>query len=132
MVKRALSFLSITLLAGCAVVGPDYHVPEGAMISQSGVQGDFLSGKAVANAEPLPERWWTLYNDPALDALVVQALQANTDLRVAEANLQRSVALLDARGASRELQGSVNADTSYAQRSAEAELQHVQPPTRQI
>jgi NodT family efflux transporter outer membrane factor (OMF) lipoprotein len=132
VVKRALSFLSITLLAGCAVVGPDYHVPEGAMISQSGVQGDFLSGKAVANAEPLPERWWTLYNDPALDALVVQALQANTDLRVAEANLQRSVALLDARGASRELQGSVNADTSYAQRSAEAELQHVQPPTRQI
>lgn len=130
--KRALSFLSITLLAGCAVVGPDYHVPEGAMISQSGVQGDFLSGNAVANAEPLPERWWTLYNDPALDALVVQALQANTDLRVAEANLQRSVALLDARGASRELQGSVNADTSYAQRSAEAELQHVQPPTRQI
>lgn len=132
MVKRALSFLSITLLAGCAVVGPDYHVPEGAMIRQSGVQGDFLSGKAVANAEPLPERWWTLYKDPALDALVVQALQANTDLRVAEANLQRSVALLDARGASRELQGSFNADTSYAQRSAEAELQHVQPPTRQI
>lgn len=132
MVKRALSFLSITLLTGCAVVGPDYHVPEGAMISQSGAQGDFLSGKAVANAEPLPERWWTLYNDPALDALVVQALEANTDLRVAEANLQRSLALLDARGASRELQGSVSADTSYAQRSAEAELQHVQPPTRQI
>ena len=132
MVKHALPALLVALLGGCAVVGPNYHVPEAAMIKQPSAQGNFISATAAVIAEPLPDHWWKLYNDPILDGLITQALAANTDLRVAEANLQRSLALLDARGASRELQGSVNADTNYAQRSAEAELQHVQPPTRQI
>ena len=66
------------------------------------------------------------------DRLIEQAFAANTDLRVAEANLERSLALLDQRNAGREIQGSANAETSWAQRSAEAELSHVKPPTRQI
>lgn len=82
--------------------------------------------------QPLPDHWWKLFKNPVLDDLVRQALAANTDLRQAEANLERSYALLDARGASRELQGGLAADTSYAQRSAEADLSHVKPPTREI
>jgi len=31
--------------------------------------------------------WWKLYDDPRLDALIAQALAANTDLRAAAANL---------------------------------------------
>ncbi|HEX7853289.1 MAG TPA: TolC family protein, partial [Sphingobium sp.] len=82
--------------------------------------------------EPLPDRWWRLYDNPVLDGLVTQALAANTDLRVADANLERTLALRDAAGASREVQGHLDADTSHAQRSAEAELSHVKPPERQI
>jgi len=133
MVRRGLaSLFAAALLGGCATVGPDYHVPEAAKVNAPAAQGAFLSGAAVDGAEPLPDRWWRLYDDPVLDGLVARALAANTDLRVAQANLERSLALLDERGAAREVQGMVNAETSWAQRSAEAELQHVKPPVRQI
>jgi NodT family efflux transporter outer membrane factor (OMF) lipoprotein len=42
----------------------------------------------------VPDRWWRLYDDPALDGFVGEALNANTDLRVAIANLARARALL--------------------------------------
>ncbi|WP_421850217.1 efflux transporter outer membrane subunit [Novosphingobium sp.] len=129
---RGLSLLPALLLAGCAAVGPNYHVPEKAVVNAPEAHGAFRSGAAVTKAEPLPDRWWQLFNDPVLDGLITRALEANTDLRVADANLERSLALLGARAADREWQGSLNAETSYAQRSAEAELQHVQPPRRQI
>lgn len=132
MVRRVSPFFLVAILAGCTTVGPDYHVPETATGNAPGARGNFLSGTQVANVDPLPDHWWRLYDDPVLDDLIAKALEANTDLRAADANLQRSLALLDARGASREVQGSLAAETSYAQRSAEAELQHVQPPSRQI
>jgi NodT family efflux transporter outer membrane factor (OMF) lipoprotein len=132
VVRPRIAPLLAILLAGCTTVGPDYHVPDAAIVRAPTAQGAFAGGTAVTSSQPLPDHWWTLFNDPVLDGLVVRALDANTDLRVAEASLARSYALLDARGASRELQGSLAADTSYAQRSAEAELSHVQPPTRQI
>jgi GNAT superfamily N-acetyltransferase len=40
--------------------------------------------------EPVPDDWWHLYDDERLDALVHQALAANTDLRVAAANLEKA------------------------------------------
>lgn len=133
MVRRSPVALAIlSLLAACTTVGPDYRLPESAAVNSPAAQGAFLSGTGVTLAQPLPDHWWKLFNDPVLDRLVAHALDANTDLRVAEANLERSFALLDARGASRELQGGLVADTSYAQRSAEAELSHVQPPAREI
>src|SRR5205085_10240357 len=39
-------------------------------------------------------RWWSLFRDPVLDGLIEQALAANTDLRVAAANLAQARALL--------------------------------------
>ena len=133
MVKhRSLALLLGGLLGGCAVVGPDYRVPDAAMARSPDAQGAFVSGTTVGTTEPLPDRWWTLYDDTRLDTLILEALEANTDLRVAEANLERSVALLDERNAGREIQGSASAETSWAQRSAEAELQHVKPPARPI
>ncbi|WP_257558436.1 efflux transporter outer membrane subunit [Sphingobium sp. CFD-2] len=132
MVKRIWPVLLAPILASCAVVGPDYHVPGSAVANTPGAQGAFRSATQVTRAEPLPDHWWKLYDDPVLDGLITSALEANTDLRTAEANLLRTLALLDARGASQEIQGNFNAETSYAQRSAEAELQHIQPPARQI
>ncbi|MDE8652833.1 efflux transporter outer membrane subunit [Novosphingobium album (ex Liu et al. 2023)] len=132
MVRRIVLPIMLLALGGCAVVGPDYRLPKDAAVAAPDAQGSFLSAGSHVRNDPLPDHWWRLYNDPVLDGLVEEALAANTDLRVAEANLERSLALLDARGASREPQASFNAETSYAQRSAEAELQHVKPPVRQI
>jgi NodT family efflux transporter outer membrane factor (OMF) lipoprotein len=48
----------------------------------------------VATIAPVPDDWWRLYDDPALDALVEASLAANADLRVAYANLDGARAAL--------------------------------------
>ncbi|HEY5409507.1 MAG TPA: TolC family protein [Caulobacteraceae bacterium] len=73
-------------LAGCAV-GPTYRSPLPAAPAQSAFQS---AAVAVFAPEPPPGDWWRLYRDPALDRLVGQALAANTDLRVAAANLRQA------------------------------------------
>ncbi|EPM4772766.1 efflux transporter outer membrane subunit [Pseudomonas aeruginosa] len=92
------TFLAIAIAAlvtGCAS-GPDYHAP--ALPETAG--GPFVSKPATTDAAaPLPADWWRLYDDPALDNLVQEALSANTNLRVALANLDRAQAIYkEARG----------------------------------
>lgn len=84
------------LLAGCATVGPDYAVPKAAKANLPTATGPFVgaAGAPVTQAA-LPDDWWTLYDDPALNAAVRQALAANTDIRVAAANLARARAVQD-------------------------------------
>jgi len=53
---------------------------------------------ATANANPLAQ-WWQRFNDPLLSSLVMQALQANTSIRTAQAALQQSRALRDVQAA---------------------------------
>ena len=76
--------LTTTLLAGCAHRG-DLHatladVPP-AKLTQA-------TGNAYVPAPP-PPNWWHLFNDPVLDRLEGEALVANRDLAVSEANLER-------------------------------------------
>jgi len=46
------------------------------------------SAAAAENQVREPERWWTVYNDPVLEALVDTALAANLDLREAVARVE--------------------------------------------
>lgn len=79
----------LALLSACAV-GPDYERPA----SPPPALGAFQTAAPGATvAEPV-ERWWRLYDDPALDRLVERALAANTDLRAARANLLRAQAVV--------------------------------------
>ena len=83
-------WLAATTLSACAV-GPDYRQP--AVTPHA--EGPFVSAAPVGAASTEPrDDWWRLYDDPALDGLVGRALAANTDLRVAEANLARARAVL--------------------------------------
>ncbi len=117
------------LAVGCATVGPNYKLPEAAVINAPAAQGAFVSaGAATASDEP-PDHWWKLFDDPKLDELIEKALAGNTDLRVAEANLERSQALLADVRSSR-MSGLADVEASYVQQSAEQSLQHVQPPER--
>jgi NodT family efflux transporter outer membrane factor (OMF) lipoprotein len=52
-------------------------------------------------ATPPPDDWWRLYRDPVLDDLIARAFAANTDLRVATANLARSQAVFQEARSSR-------------------------------
>ncbi len=74
----------------------------------------------VSNA-PLPEHWWRLYDDPKLDALVGQALAANTDLRVADANLTRAQAVLREAEAARTISTTASGGATLARPSGTGE-----------
>ncbi|WP_353120568.1 efflux transporter outer membrane subunit [Nitratidesulfovibrio sp.] len=94
-----LPLLALTLafaFTGCAS-GPDYKAPA----LPETAAGPFVSRPSQVDAgSPPPADWWRLYDDPALDAIVQEALSANTDLRVAMANLDRARAIYgEARGA---------------------------------
>jgi NodT family efflux transporter outer membrane factor (OMF) lipoprotein len=88
--KRSLVPLAALALSGC-VVGPNYISPA----PKQPAQAPFASAAApsLVPAEP-PADWWRLYNAPILDRLVAEALAANTDLRVAAANLRQARAVL--------------------------------------
>ena len=84
------ALLSLTL-AGCAV-GPDFERPAVPVTSaQAFVE---RPPAELASADAAAERWWQLFDDPVLDRLVVRALERNSDVRVATANLARARAAL--------------------------------------
>jgi multidrug efflux system outer membrane protein len=95
-VRRLLISAAAALALGaCATVGPNYKVPEAAALKAPAAQGAFLgSASAAVSQDPPPPGWWRLYQDPTLDALEAEALAANTDLRVAAANLARAEAVV--------------------------------------
>ncbi|HEX7873819.1 MAG TPA: efflux transporter outer membrane subunit [Sphingobium sp.] len=118
--RKALAAPLIALvLTACATAGPDYRPPANSAATTPAATGAFLSaaGPKMDGAAPLPDHWWRLYNDPRLDALVEQALAANTDLRVAEANLARAGAVLREAEAGRMISTSVDGGASLARAS---------------
>lgn len=125
--------------AACTTVGPDYRLPEGAVVSQPAAVAPFEGAQASRTSTdapsahpysqaPLPAHWWRLYQDPLLDQLVGQALARNADLRQAAANLQRVQALEEeVDGASQPVIG-VNGGPSYGHASGLSQLQPGRQP----
>jgi multidrug efflux system outer membrane protein len=131
---RALPALLLAILAGCTTVGPDYKLPAQAVINAPAAQGRFVGaqGQAAVAQTPLPDHWWRLYRSPDLDRLVTEALAANTDLRVAEANLERSRALVAQAKAAGQPNVTLNFDFARAQLSAEQYLQENPVPVANL
>lgn len=114
MKRLLLTATSLLALSGCMTVGPDYRSP--APHVQAQAQKPFVSNASsplFTGNEP-PGRWWSLFNDPALDGLVQQALTANTDLRVAAANLARARAVLRETRSARLPTTNVSGGATYA------------------
>jgi NodT family efflux transporter outer membrane factor (OMF) lipoprotein len=106
--SRRAPLLLLTALSACTL-GPDYKP---APVPASG--GFVAATPVTAGAQPLPAEWWRLYDDPALDALIAQAFVANTDVRVATANLRRARAVLLESKSQRLPTTDVSASTAYA------------------
>lgn len=95
----ATVFLFLTGLSACTVVGPTYRVPDEAVIRQEKAAAVFVSANEVVYIQDdLPQNWWFMYNEKTLNDLVNKALLANTDLRIASANLAKARAILDEAG----------------------------------
>lgn len=89
--KAALGMFLGLALAGCAV-GPDYERPQ-MDLPEAWTEKPGISTSSAA----VDERWWTLFGDPQLDALVDEALAYNRDLlaagqRVIEAQERANIA----------------------------------------
>jgi outer membrane protein, multidrug efflux system len=123
-----LSSACALLTSGC-MVGPSYHLPESALINSSAARQPFVaSGDPALSDTPVPQSWWHLYEDHRLDQWVEEALRSNTDLRQADANLERSRAALKETQALRQPSIAVNAGVQYAQLAGEQYLQPITPP----
>ena len=132
--KRALISAAVLLgLAACAEVGPNYKVPAAAVANAPAAQGPFM-GAATAGLSQADARddWWRLYDDPALDALVREALGANTDLRVAAANLARAEAVVSEAKAAGGWSASVSASAERAMVSGESYLRDAPIPAENL
>jgi NodT family efflux transporter outer membrane factor (OMF) lipoprotein len=96
LARRAVAVAALAALGACTTVGPDYKVPDGAVVKRTAAAAPFMgAGEQPFKSEPLPADWWRLYHDSVLDGLIAKAFAANTDLRVAAANLQRAHAVLE-------------------------------------
>ena len=127
------SGIALATMAACTTVGPDYRIPEHAAIQAPGVRGSFLGAAAApVSQQPVPDGWWRLYHDPVLDTLEQRALAANTDLRVAAANLARAQAVLVETRAASDPHVGVSAAAQRGQESGEEHLLPVPLPVENL
>jgi len=92
-IKTGNIFLALSLLtlAGCAV-GPDYRQPA---IETPAAYKETQGWKLAEPQDRAPrDRWWEIYGDPQLNALVQQVELSNQNVRAAEAKYRQALALL--------------------------------------
>lgn len=92
LVKKSAHCLTVTalmlsVLSGCAaVIRTPYEQPALQIPQQFGQQ---TQNEATLHIADLQDQWWTLFNDPQLNALVDSALHANNDLAIAGLRLKQ-------------------------------------------
>lgn len=84
---HALPLLAALLLSACAGSGPAPHL--GITLPEHFAQG-VAGAQESAPARPLPDAWWQVFGDPALDALEARALAANQDIAAAVARVSQA------------------------------------------
>jgi multidrug efflux system outer membrane protein len=84
--SAAAASLAAVLVAGC-MLGPDYRRP------QVDAPDAYLREPATAAATADLE-WWKQFDDPVLDALIVEALARNRSVMIAAANIEQAAGLL--------------------------------------
>ncbi|MDQ1389606.1 MAG: hypothetical protein QOF56_3060 [Acidobacteriaceae bacterium] len=88
---HGLMAIAVLQLTGC-VVGPKYHTPVVQAPSAYKEAGDWKP--AQPSDQNLGGTWWTMFQDPQLDALEQQVNIGNQNLKAAEAQFQQARAVL--------------------------------------
>jgi len=86
--RGVVTLLAALAAAGCAV-GPDYQKPQDAPVTLASPE------QALFSTDRVQADWWKQLQDPQLDRLIALALQRNHDIRIAQARLAESRAVLD-------------------------------------
>lgn len=116
-----ISAISATMVASCASVPPAPEAPSELMTGESFSASD----TSLVSQEPVVIEWWTGFSDPLMSDLVNDALSANKDLEVAEANVStaRAILAMQALGRSFSTSAATSAELGRAAREgADTEL----------
>lgn len=96
MMRRTLLIAgAVVAVSACAPVGPNYVRPSVA------TPAAYKEASAHGNRQATPSpagKWWSIYADPTLDALVSQVLVNNQTLAAAAARVREAQALVKAAG----------------------------------
>jgi outer membrane protein, multidrug efflux system len=100
MIKSMITIISvITLLLAlpsCMLIGPNYERPKLALPETYGETGATLEPSTL---NEIPNQWWTLYNDPELNAIVEKAFKNNSSIKSAVARIEEADAQMREVGA---------------------------------
>ncbi|HZR79577.1 MAG TPA: efflux transporter outer membrane subunit [Candidatus Binatia bacterium] len=94
MVRDVALIAAAGLVVGGCMVGPDYRSPR-APVAEGWL---YEADPKVVTASAAPDRWWQVFDDPVLDALVDAAYRQNLSLqaaglRVIQAQARRGIAI---------------------------------------
>lgn len=81
--------LALTLVSGCTV-GPNYRAQLGETPPAWLGATSALGPPAGAAAELVMARWWTVFQDPQLSALIERAIPSNLELKLATARVRQA------------------------------------------
>ena len=86
MMRTALLLVAVAGLAGCALKAPPTHTD---VVDQALPTGTQIppAWKAESRSGEVTNDWLRSFNDPLLEAIVVEAIAKNPDLRVAAAKV---------------------------------------------
>jgi len=87
MGKLAVLIMALTTVTGCTV-GPDYVKP--ALDIPDDWRYSIEDATGTVNTQ-----WWEQFDDPVLDALIIEALVNNKDVRIAAARVEEFAARVD-------------------------------------
>jgi outer membrane protein, multidrug efflux system len=88
----ALSLVSVISLSGC-MVGPDYQRPKANV--PASFRGPYPEEEAKTDASSLgDQKWWEVFQDEQLQALIRSAIQQNYDVRIAATRVLQAQAQL--------------------------------------
>jgi multidrug efflux system outer membrane protein len=74
---------ALLILNGCLTVGPDFDRPDVSF----DVPDRYQRGSADTEIIEAGDKWWEVFNDPELNALVQEALEHNLDIKKATASI---------------------------------------------
>lgn len=130
-VSHALLPASLLLLAACSV-GPQYVRPAtpavNAYTHEPLAHLDSNNGQQLASGQGPAQDWWTLFQSPALNATMQQALTGNHTLAAAEATLAQAREVVTASGGARYPQVSLDGGAGRQKYGAEFAGPAVTPP----
>jgi multidrug efflux system outer membrane protein len=86
---KPLILCALLALAGCSTIGTDFAAPAGANAAAYR-----HAASASTDSARLPAAWWTVFNDPVLDALEQRALRDNASVKAAAQRLLQAQAQL--------------------------------------